>query len=153
MGKDKHENEDLIKYGWPEDIWFHVDKHSSAHIYLRLPTGSVDMSSATGDKEEKKKAMKDMLVAAMDSVPEKIVNEMCQLTKANSIEGCKLAECDIVYTPALNLKKEDRMDVGQVGFKEECFRKLLRNVPKDKEIVKALEKTREERPHDANALA
>lgn len=24
MGKDKYENEDLIKYGWPEDIWFHV---------------------------------------------------------------------------------------------------------------------------------
>lgn len=21
MGKDKHENEELIKYGWPEDIW------------------------------------------------------------------------------------------------------------------------------------
>jgi hypothetical protein len=21
MGKDKYENEDLIKYGWPEDIW------------------------------------------------------------------------------------------------------------------------------------
>jgi predicted ribosome quality control (RQC) complex YloA/Tae2 family protein len=21
MGKDKFENEDLIKYGWPEDVW------------------------------------------------------------------------------------------------------------------------------------
>ncbi|PNI68088.1 CCDC25 isoform 3 [Pan troglodytes] len=21
MGKDKYENEDLIKHGWPEDIW------------------------------------------------------------------------------------------------------------------------------------
>lgn len=21
MGKDKFENEDLIKWGWPEDIW------------------------------------------------------------------------------------------------------------------------------------
>ncbi|KAI8427683.1 hypothetical protein MSG28_002142 [Choristoneura fumiferana] len=26
MGADKHENEDLIKWGWPEDVWFHVDK-------------------------------------------------------------------------------------------------------------------------------
>ena len=26
MGRDKYENEDLIKYGWPEDVWFHVDK-------------------------------------------------------------------------------------------------------------------------------
>lgn len=25
MGKDKYENEDLIKYGLPEDVWFHVD--------------------------------------------------------------------------------------------------------------------------------
>lgn len=36
MGKDKFENEDLIKYAWPEDVWFHVDKESSAHVYIRL---------------------------------------------------------------------------------------------------------------------
>ena len=57
MGADKYENEggdlrnplnhflydnlscllaDLIKYGIPEDIWFHVDDMSSAHVYLRL---------------------------------------------------------------------------------------------------------------------
>lgn len=56
MGIDKHESEcctilliiplfnyiialldeDLIKWGWPEDVWFHVDKVSSAHVYLRL---------------------------------------------------------------------------------------------------------------------
>ena len=28
MGLDKHENEELIKWGWPEDVWFHVDKVS-----------------------------------------------------------------------------------------------------------------------------
>ena len=39
MGRDKHENEDLIKWGWPEDVWFHVDKVSSAHVYLRLGPG------------------------------------------------------------------------------------------------------------------
>ena len=39
MGRDKHENEDLIKWGWPEDVWFHVDKVSSAHVYLRLAPG------------------------------------------------------------------------------------------------------------------
>jgi len=22
MGRDKYENEDLIKYAWPEDIWY-----------------------------------------------------------------------------------------------------------------------------------
>jgi predicted ribosome quality control (RQC) complex YloA/Tae2 family protein len=36
MGTDKYENEDLIKYGLPEDIWFHVEDLSSAHVYLRL---------------------------------------------------------------------------------------------------------------------
>ena len=36
QGKDKYENEDLIRYGLPEDLWFHVDNLSSAHVYLRL---------------------------------------------------------------------------------------------------------------------
>jgi hypothetical protein len=26
MGNDKFENEELIRWGWPEDVWFHVDK-------------------------------------------------------------------------------------------------------------------------------
>lgn len=34
MGKDKYENEDLIKYGLPEDVWFHVDDLSSAHVSM-----------------------------------------------------------------------------------------------------------------------
>lgn len=41
MGKDKFENEELIKYGWDEDIWFHVDDLSSAHVYLRMKQGEV----------------------------------------------------------------------------------------------------------------
>ncbi|MBA0787114.1 hypothetical protein Gotri_028174 [Gossypium trilobum] len=39
MGLDKYENEELIKYGFMEDIWFHVDKMSSTYIYLRLKKG------------------------------------------------------------------------------------------------------------------
>ena len=39
VGRDKFENEELIKYGWPEDIWFHVDDMSSAHVYIRLEEG------------------------------------------------------------------------------------------------------------------
>ncbi|KAB2017567.1 hypothetical protein ES319_D08G171700v1 [Gossypium barbadense] len=39
MGLDKYENEELIKYGFIKDIWFHVDKTSSAHVYLRLKKG------------------------------------------------------------------------------------------------------------------
>merc|ERR1712203_691110 len=81
----------------------------------------------------------------MESVPESVINEMMQLVKQNSIEGCKAAACDIVYTPFLNLKKEERMDTGQVGFKDAAFRKIVKNVEKDKDIIKAIEKTREER--------
>ena len=36
MGKDKTENEELIEYSFPKDVWFHVDNYSSAHVYLRL---------------------------------------------------------------------------------------------------------------------
>merc|ERR1712060_306763 len=94
---------------------------------------------------EGKEQAKKMLQDAMDSVPESVINEMMQLVKQNSIEGCKASECDIVYTPFLNLKKEERMDTGQVGFKDEKFRKIVKNVEKDKEVVKTIEKTRDER--------
>merc|ERR1712176_1267929 len=136
-------NEELLKHSFPEDIWFHVDKYSSAHIYLRLPSGSVDLANVK-DKEVAKQKLRD----ALDSVPEDVIKEMCQLTKANSIEGCKLSAVDIVYTPFLNLKKEERMDTGQVGFKDESFRKLIRNVERNRDIEKRIEKTREERKID-----
>merc|ERR1719215_2002186 len=40
------------------------------------------------------------------------------------------------------------MDAGQVGFKDEKMRKILKNVQKNQDIVKTLEKTREERKVD-----
>eukprot|EP00920_Eleutheroschizon_duboscqi_P020932 GHVT01049380.1.p1 GENE.GHVT01049380.1~~GHVT01049380.1.p1 ORF type:complete len:119 (+),score=26.14 GHVT01049380.1:852-1208(+) len=64
MGKDKYENEDLIAYGFPEDIWFHACDLSSAHVYLRMPVGT-----------------------ELAQVPKNVMKEMAQLTKANSIEG------------------------------------------------------------------
>ncbi|KAJ2157987.1 Coiled-coil domain-containing protein 25 [Coemansia sp. RSA 552] len=30
MGKGKFENEDLIKHGWPEDVWFHVEQAAAS---------------------------------------------------------------------------------------------------------------------------
>eukprot|EP00330_Aristerostoma_sp_ATCC50986_P001957 CAMPEP_0114588066 /NCGR_PEP_ID=MMETSP0125-20121206/10867_1 /TAXON_ID=485358 ORGANISM="Aristerostoma sp., Strain ATCC 50986" /NCGR_SAMPLE_ID=MMETSP0125 /ASSEMBLY_ACC=CAM_ASM_000245 /LENGTH=111 /DNA_ID=CAMNT_0001784287 /DNA_START=31 /DNA_END=366 /DNA_ORIENTATION=- len=96
MGKDKFENEDLIKYAWPEDIWFHVDNYSSAHIYLRL------------QKDE-----------TIDTIPKEVVMECCQITKEHSIEGKKKDKVTIVYTDSQNLLKTGDMDVGQVSFKSE----------------------------------
>jgi hypothetical protein len=58
-------DEDLIKYAWPNDVWFHVDKLSSAHVYLRMPDN----------------------IPAWDAIPEPLLQDCSQLVKANSIEG------------------------------------------------------------------
>ncbi len=95
MGRDKHENEDLIRWGWPEDVWFHVDKVSqqgniwlielnsnycssvqlsSAHVYLRLNPGQ-----------------------NLEDVPDVLIDDCAQLVKANSIQGCKLNNVKVLY--------------------------------------------------------
>ncbi|XP_052132340.1 coiled-coil domain-containing protein 25-like [Frankliniella occidentalis] len=122
MGNDKYENEDLIKWGWPEDVWFHVDQLSSAHVYLRLAPGQTvqDISPA-------------------------VLEDAGQLVKANSISGCKMNEVDVVYTMWSNLRKTPEMDVGQVGFHSDKEVRKLR-ISKNSVIVKRLEKTREVDP-------
>ncbi len=86
-------DEHLIRWGWPEDVWFHVDKVSSAHVYLRLGEGQT-----------------------LDDVPMAVVEDAAQLVKANSIQGNKMNDVDVVYTMWANLHKTESMDVGQVGF-------------------------------------
>lgn len=122
MGRDKHENEELIRWGWPEDIWFHVDDLSSAHVYLRMPAGQV-----------------------WDTLAPEVIEECCQLVKANSIQGCKQNDVRIVYTPWSNLKKTGGMDVGQVGFHKESLRKYHTIFKKDNVAINKLEKTRVEK--------
>jgi len=63
-GRDKYENEDLIKYGLQCDVWFHVDGLSSAHVYLRLPEG-----------------------LDMEEIPADVLEDCAQLVKQNSIQG------------------------------------------------------------------
>merc|ERR1712034_45539 len=87
MGRDKVENEVLIQWGWEEDVWFHVDKLSSAHIYLRLKDGMT-----------------------IDSIPNSTLMDCAHLTKGNSIQGCKQNNVRIVYTPWSNLNKTKRED-------------------------------------------
>lgn len=90
-------DEDLIKYAWPQDVWFHVDKLSSAHVYLRMPAGM-----------------------EWEAIPQALLVDCAQLVKANSIEGVcdrsvhptpltpfvgnKKDNITIIYTPADNLK-------------------------------------------------
>ena len=91
--QDKYENEDLIKYGLPEDVWFHVDDLSSAHVYLRMKPGMT-----------------------LDSISNDLLLDCAALVKANSIQGCKKSSVYVVYTRWKNLKKTNQMVDGQVGF-------------------------------------
>eukprot|EP01112_Ceratiomyxa_fruticulosa_P010414 TRINITY_DN2759_c0_g1_i1.p1 TRINITY_DN2759_c0_g1~~TRINITY_DN2759_c0_g1_i1.p1 ORF type:complete len:206 (+),score=35.61 TRINITY_DN2759_c0_g1_i1:136-753(+) len=125
MGRDKYENEELIKYGFPEDVWFHVDNLSSAHVYLRLKKG-----------------------ADIKNIPPDVLEDCVQLVKANSIEGNKKDNISVCYTWWSNLKKTAGMDVGQVGFHDE---KLVYHVKVPKRvnmIVNRLNKTKQERDPD-----
>ncbi|KAF9976338.1 Coiled-coil domain-containing protein 25 [Actinomortierella ambigua] len=121
MGKDKFENEDLIKHGWEEDVWFHVDKLSSAHVYLRLNPGQT-----------------------WDNIPQALLDDLAQLVKANSIEGNKKNNLTIIYTPWSNLKKTGDMDVGQVSFKNNKLVKRVYVAERSNEIVNRLNKTKVE---------
>jgi len=119
MGLDKHENEDLIKWGWPEDVWFHVDKFSSAHVYLRLKLGQT-----------------------IDDIPSAVLDDAAQLVKANSIEGNKVNDVDVVYTMWANLKKTPGMEVGQVGFYKEKDVRKIHVTKRINTIVNRLNKTK-----------
>jgi len=125
MGRDKYENEDLIKYGWPEDVWFHVDKMSSAHVYLRLNDGQT-----------------------IESLPKVLVDDAAQLVKQNSIEGCKTNDVDVVYTMWANLHKTESMEVGQIGFHSQKAVKKVRVAKKDNAVVNRLNKTKVEKEVD-----
>ncbi|CAO3687167.1 unnamed protein product [Umbelopsis vinacea] len=137
MGKDKFENEDLIKYGFPEmsgyllcDLdthhfsmtdRFHVDKLSSAHVYLRLQIGQ-----------------------SWNDIPSQVLEDCAQLVKANSIEGNKKNDITIIYTPWANLKKTAGMETGQVTFHNNKQVKRVYVEKRSNEIVNRLNKTKVE---------
>lgn len=128
MGKDKYENEDLIKYGLSIDVWFHVDNLSSAHVYLRLPDD-----------------------VTIDNIPKEVLNECLQLVKENSIEGCKKEKVSIVYTPWQNLLKKPSMEIGEVGFKKSNEVITVHNISEDKQVLKRISKTKEIKEVDFEA--
>ena len=128
LGKDKYENEDLIKYGLPTDIWFHVDKFSSAHVYLRLPPD-----------------------VTIDKIPKQVMSECLQLVKDGSKDGRKQEKVSVVYTPWYNLKKTQGMEIGEVGFKNEKDVHHIQNVTKDKDLLKKLMRTWVEKEVDLAA--
>ncbi|BET02333.1 Coiled-coil domain-containing protein [Nesidiocoris tenuis] len=128
MGFDKYENEELIKWGWPEDVWFHVDKVSSAHVYLRLKEGQT-----------------------IEDIPADVLEDAAQLVKANSITGNKMNDVEVVYTMWSNLKKTDGMEPGQVAFFKEKEVYKIRVAKRINEIVNRLNKTKKEENLDFRA--
>ncbi|KAG8997942.1 hypothetical protein FRB90_012405 [Tulasnella sp. 427] len=126
MGRDKVENEDLIKYGTTADVWFHVDKLSSAHVYLKLPQG----------------------VESWEKIPQPLLVDCAQLVKANSIEGNKKSNITVIYTPWDNLKKTGDMAVGQVSFHNDKRVKRIHVPQRENAIVNRLDKTKAERDVD-----
>ncbi|AOW05514.1 uncharacterized protein YALI1_E19883g [Yarrowia lipolytica] len=123
MGKDKFENENLIKNGWLEDVWFHVDNLSSAHVYLRIPEGA-DWT--------------------FETLPAQVVQDCAQLTKANSIEGNKKDNVTVIYTPHSNLKKTKGMATGQVGFHKDTLVRKVHLKTRENGIINRLNKTKRE---------
>lgn len=112
----------MIKWGHDNDVWFHVDNLSSAHVYLRLPEDWT-----------------------WDNIPEEILRDCAQLTKANSIQGNKQDNVTIIYTPWKNLHKTKGMEMGQVGFKRDKDVKKVFVDTRVNAIINRLNKTKEER--------
>ncbi|XP_017145727.1 coiled-coil domain-containing protein 25-like [Drosophila miranda] len=124
MGRDKHENEELIRWGWPEDVWFHVNNLSSAHVYLRLKPGQT-----------------------IDDIPSDVLVDAAQLCKANSIQGNKVNNLEVVYTMWENLKKTPDMEPGQVAYHNEGAVRKIRLEKRVNEIVNRLNRTKTEEEH------
>ncbi|XP_037899138.1 coiled-coil domain-containing protein 25-like [Glossina fuscipes] len=125
MEKDKYENEELIKWGWPEDVWFHVDNLSSAHVYLRLEKGQT-----------------------IDNIPTSVLNDVAKLVKANSVQGITLNNIDINYTMWQNLKKSADVEPGHVAYHNEKAVKKIRVEKRINDIVKRLGRTKTEENTD-----
>lgn len=126
MGKDKHENVPLIEHSHPKNLWFHVDNHSSAHVYLQ-----------TTEAEQLQNF--DLL-----HLPEPLVTALAQFTKANSIKASKLNNITVIYTPVDNFHTDGLMDDGTVTFKNPKKVKKCFIAKKDNAIVNKVTKSKTE---------
>lgn len=80
----------------------------------------------------------------IDDIPSAVIEDAAQLVKANSINGNKMNNVDVVYTMWENLKKTPAMDVGQVSFHREKDVKKIRVEKRINDIVNRLNKTKTE---------
>jgi len=71
-----------------------------------------------------------------------VLEDAAQLVKANSIEGNKMNDIDVVYTMWSNLKKTQGMEVGQVGFHKDKDVRKIHVAKRINAIVNRLNKTK-----------
>ncbi|GMI54358.1 hypothetical protein ScalyP_jg2568 [Parmales sp. scaly parma] len=120
MGKNQVENDRLINCGFDEDVWFHVDTLSSAHVYIRLLEGQ-----------------------SINDLSEELLLQCSTLVKANSIEGCKRPKVTVIFTSWSNLKKTKGMAAGEVSYHDPAGVMSI-EVEKNNAITNALNKTKKE---------
>lgn len=132
VGKDKFENDMLIKYGYKElnYYWFHADKYSSGHVYLKLQENEKDITD----------------------VPSEVIRDCLQMCKSKSIHGNKLPQCTIIATPWTNLRKSGSMKPGEVSFKSVKRIRKLMCYGRDNTVLNRLEKTKIEVLDDTESL-
>merc|ERR1711879_593339 len=83
-------------------------------------------------------------MGTVHDIPPSVVAECSQLVKENSIEGHKKDCVDVVYTPWSNLKKTGDMVEGQVGFHSDKLVIKVKNVGKNKDLIRYMLKGKTE---------
>ncbi|AET40466.1 Jlp2p Ecym_6066 [Eremothecium cymbalariae DBVPG len=131
-GKDKHENDLLIKHGFRDlnYIWFHTDRYASGHIYLQLHANQ----------------------KTIEEVPKEVIQDCLQLCKSESKEGNKLSQCTIIGTPWHNLRKAGYMKPGEVSFKSTKAVKKMECFGRDNQTLNKLKKSRVEIVNNVETL-
>lgn len=84
----------------------------------------------------------------IEDIPQAVIDDACQLVKANSIQGNKMNNIDVVYTMWENLKKTPGMEVGQVAFHKDKEVRKVRVEKRINEIINRLNKTKIEAQPD-----
>ncbi|KAJ9669387.1 hypothetical protein H2201_000254 [Coniosporium apollinis] len=102
VGKDKVENEELIKYGWEEDV--------CAHIYVRLQEGQSWDAIPKALLEDCAQLTKANSIEGPTSDPAQ--QQMTQTLILHA--GNKKDNITVIYTPWSNLKKDGSMAVKKI---------------------------------------
>ncbi|KAJ5248671.1 Coiled-coil domain-containing protein 25 [Penicillium chermesinum] len=161
VGKDKFENESLIEFGLDQDVcsssltFCLLGSVFPSSILVDLPispNGSNATHSSTSTICQVPTYISECAMGKKwDSIPQELLDDCAQLTKANSIEGNKKDNVTIIYTPWSNLMKDGSMATGQVSFHNpKMVRKILVR-ERENAVVNRLNKTRVEKFPDLRA--